>query len=379
MIKVCYTVDAPYAGGSERYIALIAGALDRTHFEPYVLAKRGPGLNEWCRDLERKDVEVLDAEMGLPFRPLDAIGIIRALLRISPDIVHVNVPGPYDGQMGLLAPISRLCGGSRVVVTEHLPMVEKLWKRAFVKGISYRWVDKVLTVCNANIPYLIERQKISAAKIRVIPNALPQNYGLKAVPKRKTTRETLALPDNVIGLAVVGSLIERKGLPVLLDALVPLMDLSWMLFVAGEGEKRQTYERLVNELQIRDRVRFLGHISGNGVERLLCAMDVLVLPSFMEAMPYVILEAMACGLPVVASRIFGIPEMVGDESTAFLVPPGDTGGLSEGLRKVLTSPELRRRMGKSARNRFEKYFTLDKQIAAIHSTYFELIGMRTNG
>jgi len=377
MIEVCYIVDALYAGGAERYVALLAGALDRGRFAPSVLMKKGAAMETWRREMLARGIPVTEIDMNLPFRPPDAFTVFAALERLRPDIVHVNIPGPYDGQMGLAAPLARFAGASGVVVTEHLPMVERLAKRAFVKGIAYRWVDRVLTVCRANVPYLIERQKVPAAKIEVIHNALPAGFGRGKDFDRGSARENYGLMPGCAGIAFVGALSERKGLPVLLRALQLLETKGWRLLVAGDGEERGRYERAASDMGLGERVRFLGNVPEREVERLLRAADVLVLPSYMEAMPYVILEAMACALPVVASGIYGITEMTVDGETGILVPAGDSERLSGALRALLADDALRRRMGENARKRFEKYFTLDRQIDKIQSVYLQLAGLDT--
>jgi glycosyltransferase involved in cell wall biosynthesis len=374
MIKVCYIVDAPYAGGAERYVALLAGALDKDLFAPSVLIKRGDGLTAWQQDLARRSIPVTAIDMNLPFRPLDALPIFMALRRLGPDIVHINSPGPYDGQMGLAAPLARFAGAARVVVTEHLPMVEWLAKRAFVKAFAYQWVDKVLTVCDANVPYLIDRQKVAAAKIEVIHNALPRDFGRRGDSDRAGVRARYGLPPASAVIAFVGSLIERKGLPVLFEALQPLINLDWYLLVVGDGEERSRYERLAADMKIGERVRFLGMVRPEEVEAMICAVDILTLPSFMEAMPYVILEAMACGLPVIASDIYGIGEMAVDGETAVLVPAGDAARLSGVLQDLIGDAQFRRRLGGNARLRFEKYFTLDRHVDRTQAMYRTLLG-----
>jgi glycosyltransferase involved in cell wall biosynthesis len=377
MIKVCYIIDAPYAGGAERYIALLAGALDKYRFAPSVLIKRQAGMVEWRMEMERRGIPATVIDMNLPFRPQDAFALFGELRHLGPDIVHVNSPGPYDGQMGLAAPVARFAGASRVVVTEHLPMVERSAKRAIIKEFAYRWVDKVLTVCHANVPYLIDRQKVPAAKIEVIHNALQEDFGQRSDVDSNSMRERYGLPPECVAIAFVGSLIERKGFPVLLDALQPLDNVHWRLLVAGDGAERGRYERLTKDMGMEDRVQFLGMLAEQEVEAMMRSVDLLALPSFMEAMPYVILEAMACGLPVIASNIYGIDEMVVDSETAVLIPPGDAARLSGGLRELIGDTNLRRHLGGNARNRFEQLFTLDRQIDKIQSIYLELLGMDT--
>ncbi len=378
MIKVCYIVDADYAGGAERYILLIARGLDRSRFEPVVLIKAGADLEHWRRDTERAGIEMHEVGMGLPFQPWTAVGIYRTLQRLRPDIVHLNVPGPYDGQMGLLAPLARLAGAAAVVTTEHLPMVERLWKRAFLKNLTSGWVDRVLTVCRANVPYLVERQNVRPGKVAVIYNALPERFGARRDLERGESRAKFNLVLDTTALVMIGSLIERKGLPVLLEALTPLIDLDWRLLVAGDGEDRAAFEQKTVQLGLEERVDFLGFQPEAEVEKLLSAGDVLVLPSYMEAMPYVILEAMACRLPVIASNIYGIPEMVEDGKTACLVEPGQVEPLSRCLREMISFRSAREVMGRRARERFEEIFTIEKQIESIQAIYNELMGIFTS-
>ena len=373
MITICYAVDAPYAGGAERYVQLLASALDRDRFRPVLLVKRTPGLAEWTNDMRERGIDVVEVEMNLPFHPWQAPRIVQSIRSLQPHIVHVNMPGPYDAKMGLLVPLSRVAGAMRVVVTEHLPMVEKLSKRAFLKNISCRWADGVVTVCAANVPYLIERQEVPAEKISVVHNALPEAYGGMRDKQRTEVRNEIGISGDTVAVCIVGSLIRRKGHHQLIDALSTLIGLPWHLVIIGDGEERNACERLLDERTMRQRASMLGQRSSDEVERLLAGMDLFVLPSTMEAFPYTILEAMACGLPVVASRIYGIPEAAVDEETALLVEPGKRDALTSALDRLLRNPELRMRFGRAGRARFERMFTLNAQMNRMQSLYLDML------
>jgi glycosyltransferase involved in cell wall biosynthesis len=371
-IRVCFTVDAPYAGGAEKYIALIAEGLDRRVFEPLVLANTALGLDGWCRGLASSGVTVTRVPMRMPFRPFDAVPVLDALRDIAPRVVHINMPGPYDGQMGLLAPLSRATGAATVVVTEHLPRVEHLWKRALVKSLSYNWVDRVITVCDANVPYLTGRQRVPADKVDVVYNGVRGSYGSAGRRSREDGRNRLGLDAATVGLVFVGSLIERKGVGVLLDALSGLGGTRWRLSIIGSGDGESSYRRTVLENRLDDQVAFLGNLLEGEVERVLAASDVLVLPSFLEGMPYVILEAMACSLPVIATRVDGIPEATPDGEAALLVPPGDAVALRAAVRRLIDDESLRDALGANGRRRFERLFTLDRHIAEMQAIYVDL-------
>jgi glycosyltransferase involved in cell wall biosynthesis len=370
---VCFAVDAPYAGGAERYVSLLASGIDRGVFEPLVLAGTGAGLDAWCERVAGCRVEVVRVPMEMPFHPEHAVSVLSALLAMAPHVVHVNMPGPYSGQMGLLAPLSRIAGSARVVVTEHLPRVERLWKRALVKNVSYAWVDRVLTVCRSNLPFLVDRQRVAEHKIGVVYNGIRATYGSRREKRRESARRELGLDELTTGIVFVGSLIERKGVGVLLDALSGLDPDGWRLFVIGTGDEQTAYEGAVTRMALENSVRFLGGVSEDQVEQVLCASDLLVLPSFMEGMPYVILEAMACSLPVVATRIDGIPEAAPDGEAALLVPPGDAQALRSAIGRLVGDGVLRKTLGENGRRRFEQMFTLDRHIEQMESVYIDLL------
>jgi glycosyltransferase involved in cell wall biosynthesis len=366
-------VDASYAGGAERYVSMLAGGLDRSVFEPMILARRGTGLDRWCEELSDHGVTVVRVPMDMPFRPHHAVPVYRSLQSLLPHILHINVPGPYDGQMGLLAPLARMAGCPRVIVTEHLPRVERLWKRAVVKRIAYNWVDGVLTVCRSNVRYLIERQRVAADKIDVVYNGIPSAYGSRRNERRTDLRDLLGLQEDTVGIVYVGSLIERKGIGMLLEALSRIEKNRVRLFVIGTGDDRAAYEDTARRLGLHDRVSFRGDVTAGEVEDTLCAADLLVAPSFMEGMPYVILEAMACSLPVVASRVDGIPEAAPDGEVGMLVPVGDTETLREAIERVIGDAHLRHILGQKGRKRFKELFTLERHIARMQLHYLKVL------
>ncbi len=371
MIRVCYAVDAGFLGGAELYVSRLALALDPGEFEVSVLVRRADGedgLDAWARGLEAKGVRVMRSAMNLPFRPAHAAGILKAFKACSPDIVHVNMPGPYSGQTGLLVPLGRLCG-ARTVVTEHLPMVERLWKRAAVKRLAFRWLDLAVTMSHANAELLRVRQGVPETKIRVVYNGV--EAGATRPEARTEARMGLGVDAGTMLVWFVGNLIAHKGLCDLLEALSDVAG-RWHVVVAGDGTDRARAEAFAERAGVRERVTFLGRVAPERVSGMLAAGDVLALPSRMEGMPYCILEAMAASLPVVSTRVYGIPEAVIDGETGLLVEPGDRAGLARAFETLLADPGLRSRMGAAARARFESNFTIERHVAAMGAIYREL-------
>lgn len=373
MIRIVYTVDAPFVGGAEHYVARLATGLDPRAFQASVVMRSNDAdasLDLWADDLVSKGIPVVRVPMRLPFHPLDAVGIHRAIAAFEPAVVHVNMPGPYTGQTALLAPIAR-AAGARVVVTEHLPMVERLWKRAAVKRVAIRSVDLAVTMTNANAELLVQRQGYRRERVRVVENGVSFAYGTRGPEAEGLSH--LGLEPDAVSIVFVGNLISHKGLQLAIEALSMGPLPAWRLLVVGTGPDEANAKLLAMRRGIADRVTFLGRRDAEAVERIVSACDALVLPSSMEGLPYVILEAMACGKPVVSTRAYGIPEAVVDGETGFLVTPGHAGELARALRSIIADGALRARMGRAGRARFEERFTLERQLFAMSSLYREVL------
>lgn len=378
MIRICYVVDAPFLGGAELYISRLISALDARAFSTSVLMRRDardPRLWDWAQALRERGTNVITVPMRLPWVPLDAWRIYRALDAISAHIVHVNVPGPYDGQFGLVLPIARATG-ARTVVTEHLPMVPRLWKRALVKGIGYRALDVAVTMTRSNAAFLVGRQGVPAPKVRVVANGIPRVFG--AVENAAQRRWELGLRDSQVLIAYVGNILPYKGLRRLIEAMSKARSrASLHLVVAGTGSDEAACRQLAADRGLASQVTFLGWRSAAETEALLVASDVLALPSEWEGLPYVLLEAMACARPVIAGRVFGIPEVVEDGVTGVLVDPLRVDEIAQALDR-LVDPALRESMGTAARARFERLFTLEEQALRMQSLYRSLLNGSTD-
>ena len=373
MIRICYVVDAPFLGGAELYISRLISALDRGAFATSVLIRRDvrdARLVEWADALRGRGTGVVSVPMRLPWVPADAWRIYRALDALAPHIVHVNVPGPYDGQFGLVLPIARATG-ARTVVTEHLPMVPPLWKRALVKRIGYRALDVAVTMTRANAGYLVEKQGVPSRKVRVVANGIPRAFG--AVENAAQRRWELGLKDSQVLVAYVGNILPHKGLRRLIEAMSRAGSrASLHLVVAGTGSDEAACRQLAADRGLAAQVTFSGWLSTVETEAMLAACDVVALPSQWEGLPYVLLEAMACARPVIAGRVFGIPEVVDDGVTGVLVDPLRIDEIAHALDR-LGDAALREKMGAAARTRFERLFTLEIQAARMQALYRSLV------
>ena len=160
-------------------------------------------------------------------------------------------------------------------------------------------------------------------------------------------------------LLFVGRLAPVKGGFVLIAALAQLPDVT--LDIVGDGPSREALAERAAALGLADRVVFHGYMDETGVRDRLAAADVFVLTSFAEGVPVVLMEALAAGVPAVATRIAGIPELIDDGVTGLLVPPAEPTATADAVRRLLDDPELRNRIAAAGREKVEREFNLETE------------------
>ena len=419
--------DAEYYGGAEVYLALLASRMERAGFRLDLVLPDVPGSRPLADRFRALGAGVHHAPRpGMEWRST-LPQTTRALRAVRGEILHINLPSTYDAGFSSVAWAARRAGYRRVVTTEHLPMIDRRYKRFPLKLFFSSWVDRVITVAEANRYYLTRRHGVEGDKIRVIPNGVESPRPMEASAREalraawgagagapaaaeagaraaldsgaptaldsgaptaldsgaRTALDTGA-PTGVNGagetmIGIVGRLTPRKGHRLLLEALARISrerpGLSWRLVIVGEGEDEEALRRLAGELGLARRITWLGQRPD--APGLMAALDVFVLPSTVEAMPLTILEAMAAGVPVVATSIFGVPEIVFEGESGLLVPPGDALALARALTVLLENPELRRRFGEAGRRLHRSRFTVDRMAEETARVYRDDAPART--
>jgi len=296
---------------------------------------------------------------------------LREIVRFRPDVVQV-----HESDGGLLAATLRL--RRRRPLLTALLQVSYVEERRAVRPLV--WSGEVL-----GEPGVVERRfrRWKAVPQIVLGRLSARAADLVFAPSRATAAELAAdygvtsscvLPNVSGGVALasrevrqlagerggwlfVGRLRIRKGVEVLMRALSLLDDPTHTpLWIAGDGEHRAALEQTARRFGLEHRARFLGLCDGGQVRWLLARASALVVPSIYEGMPLVILEAMAEGLPVIASRVSGIPEVVEDGTTGWLVPAEDPPALARALAEALRPDGERQRRGAEGRSRLEQRF-----------------------
>jgi glycosyltransferase involved in cell wall biosynthesis len=211
---------------------------------------------------------------------------------------------------------------------------------------------------------------VSADKIVVIPNAAKTDANASPVP-----RSVLAREDGTPVVLTVARLDGQKGIHHLLDAVSAVPNASFA--IAGDGPNRAALEAYAASVGVSDRVRFLGH--RQDVPSLLAAADLFVLPSLYEGLPLSVLEAMASGVPVIATGIGGTDEVVRDGETGTLVPPADPAALAAAIVRTLGDRERASRLALAARALVAREYSVASMVRSVSQLYDALLARSRRG
>jgi len=251
------------------------------------------------------------------------------------------------------------------------------WQRQLDRWTSYL-ADCIVAVSEATRQWAIQNEGIVPHRVVTLRNGIDLEPFLrvKRAMARLRIREEFHIPVDTLVLSVVARLGRGKGISVLLDALggSGLTGQSWHLLLVGEGHERDSLTQRVAGSHLAGRVTFTG--TRQDIPEILAATDVFVLPSFNEGLSLAVCEAMAMGLPVVASDVGGMKELVVDGVTGRLVPPGDADALHAALLQSIMAPELRQRWGKAGRRRAVSEFSLERMMQELQDVYCSLLAKK---
>ena len=375
MARVLYLITSSGVGGSELALWQLLRRLDRSRFEPTVVSLKPPG--EIAARIRTLGIEVLSPGIGDEtgaFAALELFLEARRLPRLlggrSFDIVHSLL-----FRANLLARLAapRLGRPPLINAIRVTPEEEGPWLRR-VDRLSSRRVSCFLALSATLAKNLEARLTLPPGRVRAIANGVDLAEADRALAAaRPTARRQFGLLPPEIAIVCVGRLHRQKGLVHLLGAFHALLreQPTARLLLAGAGPDRAALSGTVEALRLGHFVRFLGTLADPWP--LLAAADIFALPSLWEGMPNALLEAMAAGLPAVATAVGAVPEMVVDGREALVVPPGDTGALARALAELAASPARRREMGVLARQRVEGAYRVEATVAQTERLYDELL------
>ncbi len=373
-LRVLHLVSFLGCGGTEHGVLKVVRGLDGAHFEQRICVTRGfdPSFARQF-SLEDKLYVAGRPELTLQF-PL--FRLARIMRSYRPDIVHSRNWGALEA-----VPAARLVGVPGVVHSEHGYELDGLAglprRQQWFRHAAYAMADAVFTVTDELRDYHARQAGIATQRIGVIPNGVDTEHFAPHPEVRRQLRSEIGLPTDAFVVGAVGRLARIKDPETLVRAAGQLGAggiNAWVLLV-GAGPELEKLRRFSEESPwLTGRVIFTG--SSDRVSDWLNSMDAFVLPSLGEGFSNTLLEAMACGLPSLATRVGGNPEVIGPEGTGWLFPPGDSAGLACLLERLERDPDLRRGLSTSFRQRAISEFSLECMLARYQDLYRDVAERR---
>lgn len=403
MTRLAYFVETNAMGGAEKYIADLMIAMGGKGYE----------ITFVCNDF-RPLVDYIRKRVGAPMAPLwfPSVSRSRAIQsglavnrkmrgrlkllkipglvvyyayfayaffvlwrlwgRLRPDVLHVSAGGYPAGESPRAAVLAaRARGIPRRVMTVHnladAPPPLAFFERKIDRAVE-RSLHKLVCVSHSSKNSLVEKRGFNPDRVGVIHNGYEPPAPGGAT--RQKIREELGIPLDAAVVGSVGGLQPRKGYHVLVNALAQMKRRPVRLVVIGDGPCRDDLARQALEAGLSDRIVWAGFRAD--ASRCLAAFDVFAFPSTaFESFPYVILEAMAAGLPVAATSVGGTVEQIQDGVSGRLVPPDNAAALASALDEILDDPALGRAWGEAARKRVRENFSMNLMLERTEALYHE--------
>ena len=379
-IRVLHAITRLDRGGSAENTLLTVAATNSKRYQLALVT--GPSTGErsptQARAEERGVALTVLPHLVRELRPLADLRALWALWRLfkkgDHDIVHTHTS--KAGLVGRLA--ARLAGVPVIIHTPHGhvfygyfgPLLTRvfIWLERWAAGFS----DRIITLTARGAQDHIDFGIAASEKFVVIHSGVDFSLADAEGPRREAVRCGLGIPSDGLVIGTLGRLTAIKAQNILVEAFAQVnakVDDAWLLLV-GDGEEREALLTLARRLDVEDRLVFAGW--HREIYPMLEAMDIFALPSLNEGMGKALVEAMYAGLPCVATRVGGIPELIGDEEVGLLVEPSSPQELAAALCRLASDGEWRSRMGQAARCRASKY-GVDQMVAEIEALYEEVL------
>ncbi|MBY0493468.1 MAG: glycosyltransferase [Cyanobacteria bacterium] len=365
--RVLYLSHAFMVGGAEEMVLNLVRHLP-PRFEPMVacIHEAGP-IGE---EIRRTGVPftVMGLTPGLS-RPLDVLRLRDALTTLAPTIVHTFLlTGSLYGRFAAMMSGVPIVIGTEVNIYENKQPLHARLERWLMKG-----TDAVVASAESVKDYYVTQVAADPDSVEVIYNAVDWAQ-LQTTMTRDEFRASVGVPLDVPAAGIIARLTEQKAHRVLFESMTQPELSALHLIVVGDGDLRDALRSRAASLGIAGRVHFLG--ARRDLGNVLSAIDIFTMPSYWEGLPLSMVLAMGAGLPVVASRVAGIPEVVKDRVSGILVDPGDSSQLARALAALVQDPSLRSQLGEAAREFVRPRFGIDGYVSSITNLYDRLLAAK---
>ncbi len=373
-MRVAHIIKVTRISGAERHLLLLLTGLRERGIDArlIILVERDTPMDDMMAEAREREIPVSRFVIRRDNDLLLLWKLRGALREIQPDIVHTHLV--HADLLGYFA--AKASGLRRIVSSRHNGdqfRYRPRWRR--INRRMWRRLDAGIAISEAIKRFTIEIEGAPADKIAVV------HYGIDFAwlsdddieAARHHLRAALGVGADALLLGMVCRLVEQKGIPYALEALRRLRAQypQAHLVIAGDGEKAAELRRLASALGIADRVHWLGWRSD--AADLMAAFDVLLVPSLWEGFGLVLLEAMSRRVPVIASRVSAIPEVIVDGESGILIAPRDVDALTQAIARLLNDRALRKYMGLLGAARLEEHFSVERMISGTLAVYEQVL------
>ncbi len=359
-IKILYLVNSSEIGGAEKSLLLLIDNIDRTKFKISVICLRGTGV--FPEELKIRNIPTFI--FNIKKKPFSIFNVYITIKRIKPDIIQSflfisNIIGRILGKLA----------GVKIIISSQRS-IDK-WRRWYHWKID-RLTSKFTTIIISNSfsgkKVLIEKGKINPEKIIVIPNGVKSNQKRNPYLKKEMGFD---MEETVIG--TVGNLREVKDhrtfIKVASEISRKFQNIRFL--IAGKGPLERELKEFAELLGIRKKIVFIGFIKE--IEKIYSAIDIFILTSFWEGCPLSVLEAMSFGIPVVSFSVGDVPYIIQNGRDGFVVKDRDFTELIEKIELLVKNKTLRNKIGKNAKEKIIREFTVEKMVKRYMNVYINLL------
>ena len=362
--KVLHLVEDLGVGGLERVLATIVLGLDKSKFdvEVWCLAEGG----EVAAELTRKGIILKILGIDSYYNPLNVILLAKLIRKARIDILHTH--GYFAGTFGRLSAI--LTRTPIVIAHVHTTYFDFSRRNRLIEKFLSYFTDRIVCVSRAVQKFVVEVEKINPARTCVIYNAAVVPDSTDLAQQTAAERLRLGITENDFVAISVASLTPHKGHHILLDAATIIIREypHFKLLIMGAGPLRSELEEHAKKSGIFNNTIFTG--LRENVFPLLKLANIFVLASTeREGLGIALIEAMATGLPVIGTRLGGIPEVVQENMNGILVSPGNTHELALAIERLIKNHALRKKMGNAGQRIYKEKFTTTQMIRQIETLY----------
>ncbi|MFA6227278.1 MAG: glycosyltransferase [Candidatus Paceibacterota bacterium] len=379
--KVLLGITKSNWGGAQKYVFDLATSLPKDDFDITVVFG-GNGLMQ--EKLERAGVKIerlnLENKIGLLKNVAEFFAILKIIYKNNPDILHLN-----SSKMGIMAALaSRICNmiprhNTKIIFTAHgwaFNEDRPIWQRSLIKIIHWKTVFMShMTICvSSSVKKQIESLPLIRNRLVLINNGISDIQFIDKSSAREKIFEKIGAGNkdmlNNRWIGTISELHKNKGLKYAIEAFSKIeknLAENISFIIIGEGDERGRLDKLISELNLSGKVFLVGKIDEAG--KYLKAFDIFTLTSITEALGYVILEAGKAELPVVASAVGGIPEIIENNINGILVKVENIEEISRAIEILIKNKDLREKYGKALKNKVNLKFSIPRMIQETVQVY----------